>query len=66
MGATNNPVPLGSRGRDHRPPLEILAELRAIEQGIEKGIEVVEGMQVPFRMDPARFDWRTGRASHDS
>ena len=43
MGATNNPVPLGSRGRDHRPPLEILAELRAIE----KGIKVVEGMQVP-------------------
>ena len=28
----------------HRPPLEILAELRAIEQEILQGIEVLEGM----------------------
>jgi hypothetical protein len=29
---------------EHRPPLEILAELRAIEQGILRGIEELEGM----------------------
>jgi hypothetical protein len=29
---------------EHRPPLEILAELRAIEQEILKGIEELEGM----------------------
>jgi hypothetical protein len=29
---------------EHRPPLEILAELRAIEQEILQGIEVLEGM----------------------
>jgi type I restriction enzyme M protein len=28
----------------HRPPLEILAELRAIEQGFLQGIEELEGM----------------------
>ena len=28
----------------HRPPLEILAELRAIEQEILQGIEELEGM----------------------
>jgi hypothetical protein len=30
--------------RWYRPPLEILAELRAIEQGILQGIEELEGM----------------------
>jgi hypothetical protein len=44
MRVTNNPVPLGSRGIDHTPPLEILAELRAIEQEILEGIEELEGM----------------------
>jgi len=29
---------------EHRPPLEILAELRAIEQEILQGIEELEGM----------------------
>ena len=29
---------------EHRPPLEILAELRAIEQEIMRGIEELEGM----------------------
>jgi hypothetical protein len=29
---------------EHRPPLEILAELQAIEQGILQGIEELEGM----------------------
>ena len=29
---------------EHRPPLEILAELRAIEQEILEGIEELEGM----------------------
>ena len=29
---------------EHRPPLEILAELRAIEQEILQGIEGLEGM----------------------
>ena len=29
---------------EHRPPLEILAELRAIEQKILQGIEELEGM----------------------
>jgi hypothetical protein len=29
---------------EHRPPLEILAELRAIEQAILQGIEELEGM----------------------
>ncbi len=29
---------------EHRPPLEILAELRAIEQQILQGIEELEGM----------------------
>ena len=29
---------------EHRPPLEILAELRAIEQGILQGSEDLEGM----------------------
>jgi type I restriction enzyme M protein len=30
---------------EHRPPLEILAELRAIEQETLQGIEVLEGMR---------------------
>jgi type I restriction enzyme M protein len=29
---------------EHRPPLEILTELRAIEQEILRGIEELEGM----------------------
>jgi type I restriction enzyme M protein len=29
---------------EHRPPLKILAELRAIEQEILQGIEELEGM----------------------
>jgi type I restriction enzyme M protein len=29
---------------EHRPPLEILVELRAIEQEILQGIEELEGM----------------------
>jgi len=29
---------------EHRPPLEILAKLRAIEQEILQGIEELEGM----------------------
>ncbi|MCX5954532.1 MAG: hypothetical protein NTZ40_13805 [Cyanobacteria bacterium] len=29
---------------EHRPPLEILAELRAIEQEILQGLEGLEGM----------------------
>ena len=29
---------------EHHPPLEILAELRAIEQEILQGIEELEGM----------------------
>jgi hypothetical protein len=29
---------------EYRPPLEILAEPRAIEQGILQGIEELEGM----------------------
>ena len=29
---------------EHRPPLEILAEQRAIEQDILQGIEELEGM----------------------
>jgi type I restriction enzyme M protein len=29
---------------EHRPPLEILAELRSIEQEILPGIEELEGM----------------------
>jgi type I restriction enzyme M protein len=29
---------------EHHPPLEILAELRAIDQGILQGIEELEGM----------------------
>ena len=29
---------------EHRPPLEILAELRSIEQEIRQGIEALEGM----------------------
>jgi type I restriction enzyme M protein len=29
---------------EHRPPLETLAELRAIEQEIPQGIEELEGM----------------------
>ena len=29
---------------EHRPPLEILAELRAIEQEILEGIDELEGM----------------------
>ena len=29
---------------EHRPPLEIVAELRAIEQEILQGIEELEGM----------------------
>ena len=29
---------------EHRPPLEILAEMRAIEQEILQGIEELEGM----------------------
>jgi type I restriction enzyme M protein len=29
---------------EHRPPLEILAELREIEQEIPQGIEELEGM----------------------
>jgi hypothetical protein len=31
-------------GVEHRPPLEILAELRTIEQEILQGIEELEGM----------------------
>lgn len=37
------PVP-HSAPLEHRPPLEILAELRAIEQEILQGIEELEGM----------------------
>ena len=44
MRATNNPVPLDSRTRHHRSPLEILAELRQIEQETLQGIEELEGM----------------------
>jgi type I restriction enzyme M protein len=32
------------RTMEHRPPLEIRAELRAIEQEILEGIEELEGM----------------------
>ena len=44
MRATNNRVPLGSHGKHHPPPLEILAELRQIEQEILQGIDELEGM----------------------
>ena len=32
-------------GVEHRPPLEVLAELRAIEQEILQGLEDLEGMR---------------------
>ncbi len=35
---------LGHEKVEHRPPLEILAELRQIEQEILQGIEELEGM----------------------
>ena len=35
---------MGAKQARHRPSLEILAELRAIEQEILQGIEELEGM----------------------
>jgi hypothetical protein len=35
---------MGAKQARHRPPLEILAEIRAIEQEILQGIEELEGM----------------------
>ena len=37
-------IPFPHSKSKHRPPLEILAELRAIEQEILQGIEELEGM----------------------
>ena len=37
-------IPIPPSKIKHRPPLEILAELRSIEQEILQGIEELEGM----------------------
>ena len=37
-------IPISHSKIKHRPPLEILAELRAIEREILQGIEELEGM----------------------
>jgi len=44
LRAPITPVASTSLGRNHCPPLEILTEIRAIEQVILQGIEELAGM----------------------